>query len=154
MPDITRTGSAHWSGDLKSGRGAASTPSGALKEAPYTFASRFESAPASNPEELIAAAHASCFSMALSNILAGEGHTPAEVRTTATLTMRLGAGGASIVASHLECEGRVPGISAEAFEAAAAKAKDTCPVSRLLKPGLEELSFTARLVQVPAAEGE
>lgn len=146
MPEIVRTGSAHWSGDLKSGRGAASTPSGALKEAPYTFASRFENAPASNPEELIAAAHASCFSMALSNILAGAGHTPVEVRTTVTLRMRLDPGGASIVASHLECEGRVPGISAEEFDAAAVKAKDTCPVSRLLKPGLETLTCTARLV--------
>ena len=146
MPEIVRTGSAHWSGDLKSGRGAASTPSGALKEAPYTFASRFENAPASNPEELIAAAHASCFSMALSNILASAGHTPAEVRTTVTLRMRLEPSGASIVSSHLECEGRVPGISAEAFDAAAAKAKDTCPVSRLLKPGLETLTYTARLV--------
>ena len=146
MPEIVRTGSAHWSGDLKSGRGAASTPSGALKEAPYTFASRFENAPASNPEELIAAAHAACFSMALSNILASDGHTPAEVRTTVTLRMRLDTSGASIVASHLECEARVPGISAEAFDAAAAKAKDTCPVSRLLKPGLETLTYTARLV--------
>jgi osmotically inducible protein OsmC len=146
MPEIVRTGSAHWSGDLKSGRGAASTPSGALKEAPYTFASRFENAPASNPEELIAAAHAACYSMALSNILASAGHTPTEVRTTVTLRMRLEPSGASIVSSHLECEGRVPGISAEAFDAAAAKAKDTCPVSRLLKPGLETLTYTARLV--------
>ena len=146
MPELVRTGSAHWSGDLKSGRGAASTPSGALKEAPYTFASRFENAPSSNPEELIAAAHASCFSMALSNILAGEGHPPTEVRTTVTLRMRLDAAGASIVSSHLECEGRVPGISGEAFDAAAAKAKDTCPVSRLLKPGLEKLTYTARLM--------
>jgi len=146
MPEIVRTGSAHWSGDLKSGRGAASTPSGALKEAPYTFASRFENAPASNPEELIAAAHAACFSMAFSNMLAGEGHTPTEVRTTATLRMRLDASGPHIVAIHLECEGRVPGISAEQFEAVAAKAKDGCPVSRLLKPGLEQLTLTARLV--------
>jgi lipoyl-dependent peroxiredoxin len=147
MPEIVRTGSAHWSGDLKSGRGAASTPSGALKEAAYTFASRFENAAASNPEELIAAAHASCFSMALSNILASGGHTPTEVRTTVTLRMRMDPSGASIVASHLECEGKVPGISAEAFDAAAAKAKDTCPVSRLLKPGLEKLTYTARLVR-------
>lgn len=146
MPEIVRTGSAHWSGDLKSGRGAASTPSGVLKEAPYSFASRFENAAASNPEELIAAAHASCFSMALSNILASGGHTPTEVRTKVTLRMRMDQGGATIVASHLECEGKVPGISAEAFDAAAAKAKDTCPVSRLLKPGLESLTYTARLI--------
>ena len=146
MPEIVRTGSAHWSGDLKSGRGAASTPSGVLKEAAYTFASRFENAPASNPEELIAAAHAACFSMALSNMLAGEGHTPTEVRTAATLRMRMDAGGPKIAAIHLECEGRVPGISAAEFEAVAAKAKDGCPVSRLLKPGLEELTLSARLV--------
>jgi len=145
MPEIVRTGSAHWSGDLKNGRGAASTPSGALKEAAYTFASRFENAAASNPEELIAAAHAACFSMALANMLAGQGHTPTEIRTTVTLKMRLDTGGASIVASHLECEGRVPGISAAEFEAVAAKAKDGCPVSRLLKPGLEELTLSARL---------
>lgn len=145
MPELIRTGSAHWSGDLKGGHGAASTPSGALKEAPYTFASRFENAAASNPEELIAAAHAACFSMALSNILASQGHTPTEVRTTVTVKLRLDAGGATIVSSHLECEGRVPGLDAQAFDAAAAKAKDTCPVSRLLKPGLESLTYTARL---------
>ena len=145
MPEIVRTGSARWSGDLKSGKGAASTPSGALAEAPYTFASRFEDAALSNPEELIAAAHAACFSMALSNILAGAGHAPAEVRTTVTLRMRLDPSGPSIVSSQLQCEGRVPGVSSEEFQAAVAKAKDGCPVSKLLKPGLETLTCTARL---------
>ncbi|MGE5236123.1 MAG: OsmC family peroxiredoxin [Acidobacteriota bacterium] len=146
MPELVRTGSAHWSGDLKSGRGAASSASGALKETPYTFASRFESAPATNPEELIAAAHAACYAMALSNMLASEGHSPTEVRATVKLRMRLDAGGASIVASHIECEGRVPGITAAEFEAVAVRAKDGCPVSRLLKPGLESVTLDARLV--------
>jgi len=145
MPEITRKGLARWRGDLKNGGGVLATASGALQEAPYSFASRFEDAPATNPEELIAAAHAACYAMALSNILAGEGHPPAEVRTQVTLRMRMDPSGPSIVAAHIECDAEVPGIAAADFEAAAAKAKEGCPVSRLLKPGLESLTLTARL---------
>ncbi len=145
MPEITRRGSARWEGDLKGGRGVVSTASGAMAEAPYSFASRFEDAPATNPEELIAAAHAACFAMALANILAGEGHPPTEVRATATLRMRMEPAGPTIVAAHLECDAQVPGMAPEAFATAAAKAKDGCPVSRLLKPGLEALTLTCRL---------
>ena len=146
MPEIVRTGNGAWSGDLKSGRGSASTPSGALKDAPVTFGSRFEAAKGSNPEELIAAAHAACFSMFLSGVLASDGHPPVDVRTQATLRMQLGEGGPRIVSIHLATEGRVPGIDATAFAAAATKAKDGCPVSKLLKPGLEALTVEARLV--------
>jgi osmotically inducible protein OsmC len=146
---LKRTSTAVWHGTGPKGNGTISMQSGAFKEQPYSANARFQSEDGkagTNPEELIAAAHAACYSMALSNILASGGHTPTEVRTTVTLRMRLEPSGASIVSSHLECEGRVPGISAEEFDAAAAKAKDTCPVSRLLKPGLETLTYAARLV--------
>jgi len=145
MPEIVRKGSGVWNGDLKGGRGVVSTASGAVQNAPYSFASRFENAPATNPEELIAAAHAGCFSMALANILAGEGHAPAEIRTTATVRMSLGEAGARVTSVHLETVGTVPGLDPAGFQAAADKAKDGCPVSKLLKPGLEALTLDARL---------
>lgn len=146
MAEIARRGSARWRGDLRGGEGVVSTASGVLVQAPYSFSSRFEDAPATNPEELIAAAHAACFAMALANVLAGEGHPPTEVRAVVTLRMRMDPAGPSIVAAHIECEAEVPGIAAAAFEAAAGKAKDGCPVSRLLKPGLESLTLACRLV--------
>lgn len=146
MPEIVRTGNGVWRGDLKSGRGSASTPSGALKDAPVTFGSRFEAAGGSNPEELIAAAHATCFSMFLSGVLTSDGHPPGAIRTQATLRMQVGEGGPRIVSIHLDTEGQVPGIDQAAFAAAAAKAKDGCPVSKLLKPGLDSLTFEAKLV--------
>jgi lipoyl-dependent peroxiredoxin len=146
MPEIVRTAHAHWRGDLKTGGGAATSASGALKDVVMTAAARFESAPGSNPEELVAAAHAACFSMALSNILAADGHPPKEVRTRAVLRMALGEGGPRIVSIGLATEGEVAGIDQEAFAAAAAKAKDGCPISKLLKPGLESLTVEATLV--------
>lgn len=145
MPEIVRKGSGVWNGDLKGGKGVVSSASGALQNAPYSFASRFENAPATNPEELVAAAHAGCFSMALANILASEGHTPDEIRTTATVRMSLGEGGARVTSVHLETTGAVPGIDQAGFAAAAEKAKDNCPISKLLKPGLESLTFAATL---------
>jgi osmotically inducible protein OsmC len=146
MADIQRRGSAVWSGDLMKGTGTASTPSGVLRDAPMSFASRFETGSGSNPEELIAAAHAACFSMALSGGLARAGHPPQEIRTEATVTLRKDAAGFTIAAVHLRTEGRVPGIDGAAFEQAAAAAKDGCPVSKLLAPGLERLTFEARLL--------
>ena len=146
MPDIQRHASATWNGDLQSGTGKASTESGALRDATITYPSRFEEGTGSNPEELIAAAHAACFSMALSGGLSRQGHPPQEIRTRATLTLRRGASGFEIAAIHLDTEGRVAGIDQAAFREAAEAAKENCPVSRLLKPGLGELTLDARLV--------
>ena len=143
---MKRSASAVWKGGLQDGKGTVSTESGVLANTPYNFRMRFENEKGTNPEELVAAAHAACFSMALSNILAQGGHPPAEIRTTATLRMSLGEGGPRITSAHLACEGRVPGITAEAFQAAAEKAKDGCPVSKLLKPGLDSLSLAAVLL--------
>jgi len=145
MTELLRRASAVWSGTLREGAGKVSTASGALKDADVTFASRFENAPASNPEELLAAAHASCFSMKLSGVLTGQGHAPTEIRSSATLTMSKLESGWKITRVHIETEGKVEGIDAATFKAAAEEAKETCPVSVLLKPGLEEVSLDARL---------
>ncbi len=145
MPDIPRHASATWSGDLASGSGTASTESGALQDAKVTFASRFENSGGSNPEELLAAAHASCFSMALANNLSKDGHVPQEIRTRATLTLNKGPNGFKITKIHLDTEGSVPGIDQAAFAEAAEQTKKTCPVSVLLLPGLEEATVSAKL---------
>lgn len=146
MPDILRHGTATWRGDLMSGTGTASSESGALRDAKVSFTSRFEApVTGSNPEELIAAAHAACFSMALSGVLAREGHVPEEIHTEATLTLTKGTAGFKIVKVHLETRGKAPGMDEAAFKKAAESAKETCPVSVLLKPGLQELTLDAHL---------
>ncbi|MBK9715831.1 MAG: OsmC family peroxiredoxin [Kouleothrix sp.] len=142
---MPRHASATWSGDLASGSGTASTESGALQDAKVTFASRFENSGGSNPEELLAAAHASCFSMALANNLSKDGHVPQEIRTRATLTLNKGPNGFKITKIHLDTEGSVPGIDQAAFAEAAEQTKKTCPVSVLLLPGLEEATVSAKL---------
>ena len=109
------------------------------------FVSRFEQGRGTNPEELVAAAHASCFSMALSAGLSQAGTPPEEIRTRATVTLRMAAEGPKVVAVHLDVTGRVPGIDTDAFQEAADGAKSNCPISRLLAPGLESLSMEARL---------
>jgi osmotically inducible protein OsmC len=147
MPDILRHASGTWSGDLLSGSGTASTESGALRDAKVSFTSRFEEGvTGSNPEELLAAAEAACFSMALANNLSKDGHTPTQIRTRATLTLNKGTGGFKITGVHLETEGAVPGIDQATFSQAAEKTRETCPVSVLLKPGLESLTVDAKLV--------
>ena len=123
-----------------------STGSGALNNASVTFVSRFENGTGSNPEELIAAAEAACFSMALANGLSKDGHTPESISTRATVTLRMDPGGAKVASIHLETEGKVPGIDAATFQAAAEQTKTTCPISRLLTPGLEAITLDARLV--------
>ena len=145
MPEIVRKGSATWSGDLQSGKGSAASGSGVLRDVPMSFSRRFGDEPGSNPEELIAAAHATCFCMALSKILAEDGHDPEKLSATAKVRMSLGDDGATITSVHLDVEGTVPGISADGFAEAAGKAKDGCPVSKLLAPGLEKLSVEAKL---------
>jgi len=130
---INRTGSAVWSGGLKDGRGALSTQSGALKDYPYGFSSRFEGVAGSNPEELIGAAHAGCFTMALSLILGEAGLTAERMETTAKVTLEQADGGFSIPAVHLTLKARIPGADDAKFQELAAKAKANCPVSKLLK---------------------
>jgi osmotically inducible protein OsmC len=135
-------GSAEWKGDVPTGSGtftAGDTISGG-----YTYKSRFEDGPGSNPEQLIAAAHASCFSMALSNILAQGGNPPESVRTEASVTLRLVDGSPTITKIALVTVGRVPGLDATAFAEAAAKAKAGCPVSRALA-AVPEITLEASL---------
>lgn len=129
---IKRDGSAVWSGGIKDGKGKVSTGSGALKDQPYGFNTRFEDAPGTNPEELIGAAHAGCFTMALSGQLGQAGLTADELRTKATVSMEKVEGGFSITAVHLELVAKIPGATQEAFDKAATTAKENCPVSKLL----------------------
>ncbi|HTS13280.1 MAG TPA: OsmC family protein [Candidatus Limnocylindrales bacterium] len=141
---MQRTASAVWSGALKDGKGTISTQSGVLSDTQYSFTTRFESGKGTNPEELIAAAHAGCFTMALSAQLGTMNFTPTSLRTTATLTFEKLEAGWTISKIHLDVAGRVPGISAEAFQSAAKSAETNCPVSRVLKA---EISMTASLEQ-------
>lgn len=129
---MQRKASAVWKGGLKDGKGAVSSASGVLKDTPYSFTTRFENAPGTNPEELIAAAHAACFSMALSVQLGTKGLTPDSIETAATLTMEKLEAGWTITAVHLDVTGRVPNADAAAFSAAAEDAKKGCPVSKVL----------------------
>lgn len=141
---MQRSASAVWSGNLKEGKGTMSAPSGVLHDAAYTFATRFETAPGTNPEELVAAAHAGCFSMALSGKLAAAGLTAARIETTATVTLEKTDAGQTVTAVHLRTNARVPGATADAFAKAAEDAKATCPISRLLKATITlEASLTA-----------
>jgi osmotically inducible protein OsmC len=130
---INRTGSAAWSGGLKDGKGKISTQSGALKDYPYGFASRFEGVAGSNPEELLGAAHAACFTMALSLIL-GEAQLKADsMETTAKVTLEQVPEGFAITAVHLTLVASIPGTDDAKFQELAAKAKAGCPVSKVLK---------------------
>jgi osmotically inducible protein OsmC len=130
---INRTGSAVWSGGLKDGKGAISTQSGALKSYPYGFASRFEGVQGTNPEELIAAAHAGCFTMALSLMLGEAGFVADEMNTSAKVTLEQVADGFAITASHLTLSAKIPKIDQATFDSIVAKAKAGCPVSKVLK---------------------
>lgn len=130
MPD--RTGRAAWEGNLKDGHGTMALGSGAF-EGPYSFSSRFEEGSGTNPEELIGAAHAGCFSMAFANELSKSGFTPREVNTTATVKLSMGEAGPRISRIILNCEADVPGVDQQTFEAQAQKAKENCPVSQALK---------------------
>lgn len=145
MADITRQGRAQWKGGLKDGSGTTSTGSGVLKDVAYSVPSRFESGKGTNPEELVAAAHASCYSMMLSKILGDQSKTASEINTTATLTMRMD-NGPKITKVHLVTEARVPGMDNNAFQNAAKEAKEKCPISVLLQPGLESVSLEAKLL--------
>jgi osmotically inducible protein OsmC len=130
---INRQGSAQWQGGIKDGKGTISTESGALKGYPYAFTSRFEGLPGTNPEELLAAAHAGCFTMALSIILGEAKLTAERMETSAKVTLEQVEGGYAIMAVHLKLEARIPGADQETFEKHAGMAKAGCPVSKLFK---------------------
>lgn len=141
---MKRNASAVWNGNLKTGKGALTTDSAVLKQTPYSFTSRFESGAGTNPEELIAAAHAGCFTMALSAALDGAGFTADTLNTSAALTLENDPKTSwTISAIHLTTTAKVPGISAEKFADVAAGAKANCPVSRVLKAAI---TLDAKLV--------
>ena len=140
---MTTFGTAVWHGGLKDGKGAISTKSGALNAYPYGFASRFEGKPGTNPEELIGAAHAGCFTMALSLVLGEAGLTADEMNTQADVTLEKLADGFAITKVHLTLKAKIPGCDKAKFEELAGKAKAGCPVSKLLKA---EITLDATLV--------
>ncbi|MFC0669057.1 OsmC family protein [Azotobacter chroococcum] len=129
---MKRTGSAVWQGNLKEGKGSLSTQSGALKKQPYGFNTRFEDQPGTNPEELIGAAHAGCFSMALAKMLGDAGLTPERLETQAEVSLEKQGEGFAITAVDLTLRARVPGATPERFDEIANQAKEGCPVSKLL----------------------
>lgn len=136
------TASAVWKGGLKDGRGSLSSSSGVLSETPYTFSTRFEGSAGANPEELVAAAHAGCFSMALSAQLGEAGLTAERIATTATVTLEKTDAGFAVTKVHLDLSAKVPGADRAAFDTAANNAKTGCPISKLLNA---EISLSAVL---------
>ena len=140
---MERKAGAVWKGGLKDGKGILTTPSGVLTKTPYSFSTRFENAKGTNPEELIAAAHAGCFSMALSAELGKAGMTPDTISTEATLTMEKKEAGFTITKIHLEVSAKVPGADQGKFQEVANNAKKGCPVSRVLNA---EITMNARLL--------
>src|SRR6186997_1706711 len=133
---MKRTASAVWNGGLKDGKGTISTESGVLANTQYSFSTRFEDGKGTNPEELIAAAHAGCFSMALSAQLGNAGLTPESIQTTATLTFEKVADGFAVTRIHLDTVARIPGADQAAFDTAANNAKAGCPISKLLNTNI------------------
>jgi osmotically inducible protein OsmC len=140
---MQRTGSAEWRGGLRDGKGTVSTQSGTLKQTQYSFATRFENGIGTNPEELLAAAHAGCFSMALSGQLGAAGLTADSINTTATVSLEKQDGGFAITKVHLDVTAKVPNADQAKFETAANNAKAGCPVSKLFKGA--EITMSAKL---------
>ena len=140
---MKRSASAVWNGGLKDGKGAVSTESGVLSATPYNFSQRFESEKGTNPEELVAAAHAACFSMALSLFMANEGLTPESISTTADVTFENVNGAWTVTSSHLQTSVKSPNANPAAFQKAAEGAKAGCPISRLLNTSI---TLDAKLV--------
>jgi len=139
---MQRTATAQWKGGLKDGKGTVSTQSGILSQTQYSFSTRFENGIGTNPEELVAAAHAGCFSMALSGQLGNASMTAQTIDTKATLTFEKTDAGFTVTAIHLDVKARIPGGNKAAFDKAADEAKKTCPISRLLNT---KISMTASL---------
>ncbi len=140
---MDRKASAQWNGGLRDGNGTVSTASGALKSVPYSFAMRFGDTPGTNPEELVAAAHAACFSMALSNELGTFGYRAEQIETKATLNFDKTDAGWTVKAIHLDVAAKVPGADSAKFQSAAEAAEKGCPISRLLKA---DITMSAKLV--------
>ena len=140
---MQRKGSAHWTGGLKDGAGTVSTASGVLSNTQYSFSTRFENGNGTNPEELIAAAHAGCFSMALSAQLGNAGMTAESIDTTATITLDKTDAGFAITSSHLDVTVKIPGADRAKFEQAAKAAETGCPVSQLMKA---KITMDAKLI--------
>ena len=140
---MQRKASAVWSGDLKSGKGSISTDSGVLKQTQYSFSTRFENGVGTNPEELLAAAHAGCFTMALSAQLGAAGLTATKLETTATISLEKVGDGFSVTESHLDVKATIPGVDDATFQDLAGKAKAGCPISKLLNA---KITMDARLV--------
>ncbi len=140
---MKRSASAHWTGNLKEGKGTVSTESGVLAATPYSFSTRFEDGKGTNPEELIAAAHAGCFSMALSGQLAGAGMVAEAIDTSATVTFEKLEAGFTVTEVHLKLVAKIPGADKAAFETAANNAKTGCPISRLLNA---KITLEAQLI--------
>jgi len=141
---MKRSGSAVWKGGLKDGTGNVSTESGVLANIPYNFSKRFESEKGTNPEELIAAAHAACFSMALSAQLGNAGMKAESINTTATVSLEQVEGGFAVTSSHLETTVRIPNADKAAFDKAVENAKSGCPISKLLNA---KITMNAKLQQ-------
>ena len=140
---MQRKGSAVWSGDLKSGKGHVSTESGALKDLPYGFNTRFEDTPGTNPEELVGAAHASCYAMAMSLGLGEKDLKADEIKATAKVTLSEVDGGFAVTKVHLDVTAKIPGISEEDFQKVAEATKKNCPISKLLTA---KITLDAKLV--------
>ena len=145
---MQRKASAVWQGDLKGGKGSISTDSGTLKNRQYSFSMRFENGVGTNPEELLAAAHAGCFTMALSAQLGGAGFTPTKLETTCTISLEKVGEGFSITKSHLDVVAHVPGADKGKFDAAVKAAETGCPVSKLFKT---EITVSSQLVTSKSA---
>ena len=139
---MNKFASAHWEGDIKKGKDTISTQSGALKEQPYGFNTRFEDEPGTNPEELIGAAHAGCFSMAFSLELGSAGYTADSIDTKAKVTLDKDGDGFSITRIHLDMNAKIPGIDDAEFQKIANGAKEGCPVSKVLNA---EITLDAKL---------
>jgi lipoyl-dependent peroxiredoxin len=140
---MKRTATAEWHGDLKSGKGNISTASTVLSSTPYSFSTRFEEGKGTNPEELLAAAHAGCFTMALSAQLASANLTAESLETTCTISLEKQPDGWAITESHLDLKAKVPGATKEAFDTAVQNAKTGCPVSKLYKTNISVTSSLA-----------
>ena len=140
---MKRTATAQWQGDLKAGKGAISTESGVLKGTQYSFSTRFENGVGTNPEELLAAAHAGCFTMAVSAQLAAAGLTADSLETTCAITLDKLPDGFTITESHLDLKARIPGATQEQFDTAVNNAKSGCPVSKLYKTNITLTSVLA-----------
>lgn len=148
MADIERSSEALWQGDLRTGKGQISTHSGVLKDDAYSFATRFENASGTNPEELVAAAQAGCFAMAFASALSKNGYKPESVHTHTTILMDKQDSGFGVTGMRVEVEGRVPGIDEPTFKKIAEEAEKGCPISRLLRPGLKDnVELVAKLLK-------